>query len=340
MNFLFDNPLANLPGPAFLALYGALIASSAIVLYLFKSRLDWTSQQPAPLIPPVPDPFEIAYLRGGENEFARTVVFTLTQKGFLQITNEGKKSYIGLPPTQPNWTTLTQLERSVLKWFQTTRETSEIFEPYGLREILQPYTLIYEQKITQDHLLTPPDVKVKTRLTGYLIMALLGILGGYKILATLVHGRYNFGILILLMIGTLIVFHFLGKSKRLSERGRRYVESLQNAFEKLKDNPSIARQYYSQSLPALNTVDPLLLAMGIYGAGVLVGSGYNNFEQAFHRSQKGADGTTGSSCSSGCGSSCDSWSGSSSCSSGDGGSSCSGGSSCGGGGCGGGCGGS
>jgi uncharacterized protein (TIGR04222 family) len=343
MDFLFDNPLANMPGPAFLVLYGITILFSALIFYFFKSGLDWTAKQPTPLIPQSPDPFEIAYLRGGENEFARAVVFTLTRKGFLQIFNESKKSYISLVPNQPNWTTLSQLERSVLGWFQTTRETNEVFEPYGLIEMLKPFSLIYEQKINQTSLLIPNDVKVKTKIFSFLVFGVIAALGGYKLTAAIVHGRYNILFLLLFMAIAFFVFWTLGKTKRLSQLGKRYVESLQNAFEKIKDNPTIAKQYYSQSIPALNSVDPLLLAMGIYGTSVLVGNGYSHFDQAFGKANQSSYFGNYSSGSSGCGSSSGSWFDSSSSSSGGsscsgGGSSCSGGSSCGSG-CGG-CGGS
>jgi uncharacterized protein (TIGR04222 family) len=343
MNFLFDNPLANMLGPIFLLIYGTLIVVSAMLFYFFKSSFDWTSKQPTPLIPTTPDPFEIAYLRGGINEFARALVFSLTQKGFLEIINSGKKSYISLAKNQPNWTILSQMERDVLGWFQTTRETSEVFDKYGFIEIIQPFSVTYEQKIKQNHLLIPNDVKTKTKLFSYLIFTVIAILGGYKLTASIVHGKYNILFLMLFILVALVTFWFLSKTQRLSQVGLRYIESMQNAFEKLRDNPTIAKQYYSQSLPALNAVDPLLLAMGIYGTSVLVGNGYSHFEQAFERVNKNQNGFTSfyhSSCSSGCGSSCSSWSGSSSCSSSESGSTCSSGSSCGGGSCGGGCGGS
>lgn len=334
MNFLIDNPLTNLSGPMFLLLYGAIIFFSAIIFYLFRSNLDWTAKQPAPLIPQTLDPYEIAYLRGGENEFARALIFTLTQKGFLQIFRDGKKSHIALAKTQPNWTTLSQLERSILGWFQNTRRTSEVFESDGLTEILKPFSMTYEQKINQNHFLTPKDVKTQTQIFSYLILAAIAFLGLYKLLASIVHGSYNILFLIAFMVVSCFVFWFLGKTKRLSLRGKKYLESLQSAFEKLRDNPNIARQYYSSSMPILNTVDPMLLAMGIYGTSVLVGNGYTDFEMAFNKVSKDKEATSATSCSSGCGSSCGGgWFSSSSC--GSGGSSCSSCSS----GCGGGCGG-
>ncbi|NJM54287.1 MAG: TIGR04222 domain-containing membrane protein [Blastocatellia bacterium] len=292
--------------------------------------MDWTEKQPIPLIPQSPDPYEIAYLRGGENELARSLIFSLSQKGFLQITGEGKKSYITLTRNQPNWTTLPPIEKSILSWFQTTREIGEVFENYGLIERLKPFSLEFEQKIKQNNLLIPNDVKTKTRLISLLIFGLIALIGSYKLIASINHGRYNIIFLILFIIGSFVVFTILGKTKRLSERGKKYIAGLQSAFEKLKSNPTIAKQYYSQNMPVLNSVDPFLLTMGIFGTSALIGRGFNEYEKAFAKSQKQNSDSGNSSCGSSCGSSC---------SSGDSGSSCSGGSSCGGG-CGGGCGGS
>jgi uncharacterized protein (TIGR04222 family) len=330
MDFLFDNPLANLSGLLFLSIYGGTIFIAGIVFYLFKSNLDWTSKLPVPLIPKSPDPFEIAYLRGGENEFARTLVFSLTQKGFLQVFNDGKKSHITLAKTQPNWTMLSPMEREILKWFQSTRETSEIFEEYGLIEKLKPYSLEYEQKIRQTNFLTPPDVKIKTKMFGYLILGAILIVGFYRLIMSVSYGGYNLLFLLGLMAIVSLIFWRLGKTSRISELGKRYLNGLQNAFEKLKDNPL-------KNGNALNSVDPLLLSMGIFGTGVLVGNGYTDFEMAFNKANKDKESVSASSCSSGCGSSSSCGSSWSSCNSS---SSCSSGSSCGGGGCGGGCGGS
>lgn len=316
MNFLFDNPIANMPGTMFLVLYGTIIVFSGIVFYLLKSNLDWTAKQSAPLIPSNPDPFEIAYLRGGENEFARALVFSLTQKGFLKITNEAKKSYIVLTLNQPNWTTLSEVERNALKWFQITRETSEVFVKGGLTEILKPYSMIYEQKVNQNYFLTPIEVSTKTRILSLLTFGLVAIIGGYKLVAAMLNGRSNVLFLVIFTIVAFFIFLALGKTKRLSERGKKYVEGLQYAFDRLRYN-----QTPSAVSPTFNAIDPTLLALGIFGTSVLAGTAYSEYEQAFHRSNA----TSSSGCGSACGSSCSSGDGGG----GDGGGGC--------GGCGGGC---
>ena len=81
MDFLLDNPLATMEGTTFLVLYVIFILFTLTTLAIARSNIDKTDQLPIPAIPPQVDPYEVAYLRGGINEMARSVVFSLVQKG-------------------------------------------------------------------------------------------------------------------------------------------------------------------------------------------------------------------------------------------------------------------
>lgn len=313
MDILFDNPLVRMPGTLFLLLYGTTILLTAVTIMIYKSNIDWTSKLPLPLIPQNPNPFEIAYLRGGENEFARSVVFSLLQKGFLQLSTEGKKSFIVLAQNQPNWTTLSAMERSVLPWFQVTRESKEVFGSNGVTDILKPYSAAYEQKITQSNFIMPNDVAVKTKVLALFAGAALVLSGVYKIITSLLSGYSNIGFTVVLVIVSLIVFGLLGKTSRLSNLGKRYVERIQQAFENLKSQVQSTVNASLNPASTFGAIDPFLLAVGVFGVASLSGTMYHEYEQAFHR----ANISGGSS--SGCGSSCSSGDGGSSCGSGCGG---------------------
>jgi hypothetical protein len=128
-------------------------------------------------------------------------------------------------------------------------------------------------------------------------------------------------------IGSFILLAMSG-APRLTEHGKKYLERLQLAFEKFKYSAKPTNSIQSQqTATTFGAIDPLLLGVGVFGTAALMGTPYDNYNQAFNKSQQ-AQTSGGSSCGSGCGTSSDS----SSCSSGgDGGSGC-------GGGCGGGCG--
>jgi uncharacterized protein (TIGR04222 family) len=324
MDVLFNNPLANMPGVWFLLFYATTIVVTAFAFWFYKSNLDWTKKFPLPIVSTNPNPFEIAYLRGGENEFARTVIFSLVQKQFLEIRSEGKKKYINLTAIQPNWTTLSEIERVALKWFQVTREISEIFAPFGLTETFEPFFRNYAQKMEQHHFLTPWDVQTKTRWLAVLIGLAIALLGIYKIVAALVHGRTNVFFALLMAIIAFVIFYSLGRVKRLSALGQKYVERIQEAFDNLKTKVQVSGEQIKSESAVFNSIDPFLLAVGIFGVGSLTGTFYSDYEQAFHRSSSLSNGGSGGA---GCGGG--------GCGSANGGSSCSSGSSCGGGGCGG-----
>lgn len=319
MEILLNNPIANMSGPTFLALFFGVTIVSVVFFNLLKHSFDWTSRMPIPNIPQDIDPFEIAYLRGGENELARSVVFSLTKKGFLEITNEAKTSFISQTKTQPNWTELSQIERNVLPFFQITRETKDIFAANGLVSIVAPFATVCKSKANLSHFLTPESVKSKTKMFALLFAGLIAVLGVYKLFLAYLGGISNVIFLIVFLAIALIAFGIMSKTSRLSLLGKKYLESLQTAFERLKNVNTITNnQFVPQT--TFGAIDPTMLAVGLFGTSVLAGSAYGNYEQAFHRSSS----------TSGCGSGC----GSSSCSSGDSGGG-DGGGGCGG--CGGGC---
>ena len=139
MSFLFNNPLTNLSGPDFLWLYGATITFSILLFQILKSQIDKTAQMPLPPIPNNPDVYEIAFLRGGENELTRTAIFALTQKGLLQVLiNESDKvAWIQQTEAKTEKKSLNYLEQKIYNWFEQPREIKEIFAEDGLLQIVR-----------------------------------------------------------------------------------------------------------------------------------------------------------------------------------------------------------
>ncbi len=332
MDFLFDNPLANMYGPYFLVFYGIFTISTIVVFHIFKNRLDKTAHFAVPPIPHNPDAFEIAYLRGGANELARAVVFSLAQKNLLKFVNGDKTSQIYPTNIQFDLRSLSPIERTALGWFGTSREVKEMFHlKEGLGVTLKPYSETFQARLEMQHFF--PDEETKKRNSRLTVQAFLvfGCLGAYKFIAAIYGGYFNvLGIIFITLIGTFFLAA-AAKMPRLTKLGKIYLERLQIAFERIKPsnhNPLSAGQNVPSATFA--SVDPFLLSVGVFGGGALAGTVYSDYNQTFQRAQNQSSVSSGS-CGSGCGSS--------SCSSGgDGGGGCGGGG-CGGGGCGGGCGG-
>lgn len=332
MEWLLDNPLANMYGPTFLLVYAALTVT-LIVFHRYRIKsLDWTAKMPLPQIPSNPDPYQIAYLRGGENEVIRSVVFALTQRGYLIHTKDflRNKSTFSKAGKMDDLHLLSKMEREVLYYFAEPKDAYEIFQSDGIADIVRNQCAAYEEKLVNEKLLTPPEVKSAAERNAGMAAIVILLIGGFKFIAAVSHGRFNVIFMIIIAVIGLITLYASTKIPRLSHRGRAYLEALQIAFYNLKTQAAKKKEITTmQPEHTFAAVDPLLLTVGLFGVGALAGTNYGYFEDSFKKSAV-ADG--GSSTSSGCGSTCGS-----SCSSGGGDSG--GGSSCGGGGCGGGCGG-
>jgi uncharacterized protein (TIGR04222 family) len=300
MEFLFDNLIANMQGTTFLAIYLGIAFFSVVVFYFVKISIDWTTKLPTPVIPHEIDPFEIAYLRGGENELTRSVVFSLTKKGFLAISNEDKQSFVSQTKIQPNWTELSQIERNVLTYFQVTRETKDLFSNGALTRIISPFALAYKSNAKFANFLMPNDVKSKTRFLAFIFASIIASLGFYKLFVAVLYGSFNIIFLPILLSLTVLIFWLMSKTKRLSALGESYLSQLQTAFDRFRNLK--AQPLGNKNQPVMNGIDPTMLAVGLFGTSVLIGSDYGGYEKAFHRSTA----TSGSGCGSSCGSSCSS----------------------------------
>jgi uncharacterized protein (TIGR04222 family) len=314
MDFLFDNPLANMPGAVFLIFYSLSAIFTLVIFGIWKTQVDKTANLPLPPIPANIDPYEIAYLRGGVNEVARAVVFALRQKDFLIIQNDGKNSRIHRNQLQNDTRNLNQMERAVLNWFGGSREPKEIFQSYGLIQVLVPYCDVYESRLEQQQFLNDGETRSRVARARNIVLLLVLGLGAYKFIAALINGYSNvFGIIAVAIVAALITYG-VARLPRLTKLGKTYLERLQMAFDKLKYQTQPIRQPSGDAanvLPAAQFagVDPLLLGVGVFGGAVLAGTIYDDYNQAFRRAQNQPADSGSSGCGSACGSSCSSSSG-------------------------------
>lgn len=295
------NQIGDMYGPAFLLLYGSVIVATLFACWWKMSNADSTAQMNPLPVATDPDPFEIAYLRGGENDVSRLAIFDLIERGYLQIVEEPKQSREGgterrltQVPMHPDSRHLSTLERAVFDWFSGERTAAEVFESSTLSERVKYHCAAHEQSLLNEQLLYPEEAKQAAwgvGLTGALVITLLG---GYKLMVALEKGRSNVEFLIVMGIVSLVVLIYICRTQRLSYRGREYLENLQQAFDQLKarcvrpDAPALAN-------PA--APDPaMLLLVSLFGVSVLAGTAYASFEQEFHRASSGGGGCGGGGC--------------------------------------------
>jgi uncharacterized protein (TIGR04222 family) len=318
MDFLFDNPLANLYGPYFLIFYVFFIICTIIGYRVLRARIDKTALYAIPPIPVNPDPFEIAYLRGGANELARAVVFSLNQKNLLQFTNDEKTSHILPTEIEFEKRDLKPIERTALEWFGTTRETKELFaQTDGLAAALKPYCDTFQSRLEMQNFLPGAEITRRNNRLALKAFLIFGGLGAYKIVAAILGGYWNvIGIVVITIVG-LFVLGIAARMPRLTMLGKAYLERLQLAFERIKPSNHNPLSVQQAPVPSATfaAVDPFLLSVGVFGGAALAETIYSDYNRAFERAHNQS--ATGSG---GCGSSC----GSSSCSSGGDGGGCGG----------------
>jgi len=312
MNFLLDNPIASMDGTAFLVLFIVFIALTLAVLAVAKATIDSTDKSPIPAIPPQVDPFEVAYLRGGANELARSVIFSLVQKGFVEVINADKDSRIRRVEDGPDPNSLSEIEQSALGWLGREREAKDVFDTSsGLIAAMESGSARYELELSRRQFLMPDEWKDRMKKYGLAAALAIAAFGGFKMAAALMTGRFNILFTLFLTIVGFVMARGIGKVPRMTKLGKQYLERLQSAFEGLKyqtPQPLVAQAGSAG-------IDPLLLSVGVFGTGILAGTAFSHYNETFARQHQ-----AGTSCGSACGSGC-----SSSCGSSDGGGSCGGG---------------
>lgn len=294
MAWWLHNPLADMYGPDFLRFYAGVMAATLIMAWWWRVR----AGNPTALLPPLslpanPDPYEIAYLRGGENEVMRVVAFGLIQRSYLQVTEEklwifsmGQK--LTQAPKHPDPRHLSPLEREIFDFFASPSKAADIFQSSSLSAGVRGYCRDYEERLKKDQLLSPPEVRAAARHAGWTgTLVILG-LGGYKFAVALAKGRHNVWFLILMAIVSLTILMFVCRPPRLSRRGKDYLKRLQAVFKLLKSRAAVPRS----GVPDLT----LLLLVSLFGVNVLSGTSYAYFPQLFRQA-----GASGGGCGGGCG---------------------------------------
>lgn len=344
MNWIFNNPLGNLPGPMFLLMYGLMLVGSLVAIRWLIHRADTSRSDPPMKIPEDLDPLQIAYLRGGDSEVIRTVMVDLVERdlieeapkpaGIQKLLN-GKTTKWRVGDTIENPTELTEVHQAILSQFKTPKEAVSAFES-PVRSLVAKLTSPWQKWMESESLCVTADALGNSSHAFWISLMGLELLGTYKIVAALRHGHHNIAILIGLMIATPILLLLARRSRRLSYRGQVFLGHLQAAFAKYSKlkNYNQTEAIASRLNSAVETKLDLaysapLFAVGLFGVSALEGSSFDPLFQSYRKAAMNSSGcSTGSSCGAG---GCGSVSCGSSCSGGGGG--------CGGGGCGGGCGG-
>ncbi|BAY15358.1 hypothetical protein NIES21_11750 [Anabaenopsis circularis NIES-21] len=270
----------DMPDPDFLLFYGAIVTITVLVSSWLV--LDPTKNQSLPLIPLEPDPYKIAYLRSQEIGVAKVAVMDLSQRGYLQITEES----IQQAENHPDISLLTTIQREAFDWFATP--TTPRTSGWLLARQLQPHCTVYQQQLLNEQLLTSDNLKARTELIKWIGASIIVGLGGFKLVIASLHSRNNMGYLVLMGIFS---FYFLQNACQITQHrsllGVEYLKQLEATFKQLKqkiqaDIPEATFAQLKQKVEiGIPSAFEYNLAVALYGFDLLAGTRYDRYQNIF-----------------------------------------------------------
>jgi len=264
IEWLTDNYIANMKGVDFLLLYITIIIAALILGWKFIRNADSTGQEPPLPLPSNPDPYELAYLRGGVQEVIRLAVFKLVQVHSLVSNAKDFKIVRASDSAEPP--AMSDMERIVYK---------ELDSPQTMRSVCRRLSSEFkercfplEQRLYNDRLLTTQAALDRARMVMIALLSIIFLLGGYKLAVALSRGRTNVIFLVVsAVIGAILTIR-ISRTRRLSRRGSDYLKRLQ---AELKDEKNAA-------VPEVGIEGPnLTLLVALFGFGVLQGTAYAQY---------------------------------------------------------------
>lgn len=262
MNILFYNPIAQMYGPYFLVFYALVIVTVlARCKYLLR---DTTAKLPVPKIPSQPNPYEITYLRSGEHEVLKLVAFQLLENGYLQVEANTLKQVENIP----DLSSLSTLERKVVEYFSRPYEIINMIQDFSLREQVQEQISTYDSWLKQEQLLYSEEDKQKNIKIGIIAGTIIVALGIYKLMAAALSGHNNVEFIIAMAIVSLcwLIYICQKPRKRLTYRGQKYLQRLQQAFAGLKNKLDV------NEFTPIN--HDLMLVLALFGMQTLSNTSY------------------------------------------------------------------
>jgi len=219
MDWLIHNVIADMYGPSFLLVYSVIALVIITVAYWMVRARDETGLREPPPVPSILNPYEIAYLRGGENEVIRTVLYVLYQLGFIQGWLKARP----LVERADGHDTkdLTELEERVLRSIHQPVEVSDLFQSAPLGSDVEELCGHFRHNLESDHLLRPDHVRHAALRIPLLAASILIALSLYKILIAVNRGLPNIGFLIILtFLSLILLWKVVGRAAtaRISDR--------------------------------------------------------------------------------------------------------------------------
>ncbi len=320
MTLLLHNPIGNMYGPYFLALYAIVIIGVGVIGKYAISRNDPMASRP--LVPSQPDAYLIAFLRGGENEVMRVGIYKLIKMGFLEVCPmEGRSpksnaQVLQMRENAPDRSQLAPVEIDILHQFSAPATSQSAFRSSLPGKVAQGMATVKDKLISDGLLSSDEQQRNAARIRAAAVWTIV-VLGAYKFLVAVATGHVNVGFLVGLGILGSIGVSIILRQPRITRRGAAYLERLRRAFRSSRRLSTSQTETIDAAI-----LDLMVVTVALDGMAALDGTPDARIGRMFAASSSNSTAS--------CGGAIGSF-GSGSCSSGGGGASCGGG----GGGCGG-----
>ncbi len=276
--------------PHFLLFYGMFIVAVWMGARFWLRAGDSSKGVAGLEVPAEPDPYKIAYLRGGREEVARLMVFKLVRRGYLKRAPWTGSGFLkwekifqaeGVSPQY-----LSELESRVYNQFNVPRGGKEILD--RVPNIIQSHCNGLRRELEREGFLSPSELIQRDWFCGVVGGLMVVSVGGLKLAEAWQQGPISVAILILMGIVGVAGLGLLCFRAKMTIRGRRYLDRLQRAFVHLKNGPESHMHEGG---------DAMVLAVGVFGVSVLAETEYaylnSLWEQASYEKGSVAGGTTG-----------------------------------------------
>jgi uncharacterized protein (TIGR04222 family) len=242
MNWLLHNPVTNIYSEYLLVFYAMAIAAVILACYKSVRSADRTGRMEPPPIPTRLDPYELAYLRGGEREVTRIAIISLRDRGLLQITESRDWSSTDLVirksvdrGRKPEPGELSPVEACIMKWTSFPAVRRQIYEPGGIPDLLREMCGDYRESLADQELLAPRGMEQLGVRLWWIGSALILGLGGYLLAVALAKAEPIVAVVLcpMALIGAIALAPACLEFPRISHRGQAYLEQLEFAYDRL-----------------------------------------------------------------------------------------------------------
>jgi hypothetical protein len=267
MNWLLTNSVANMDSEYLLLFYALAIGAVILACYRSVRSADRTRHMEPMEIPDQVDPYELAYMRGGETEVTRIAIMSLLDRGLLQITRRRDWSSTALAtrtevdrgrPPEPG--ELSPIEACIMKWPGFPASGREIYQPDGtpvkpvstqfwhkaasqhrcqsgsLPALITGLCSRYDGNLAASELLAPPEMKQLGFRLWWSGSASILVLGGYLLAVAMAKGEPLPAVIScpMALIGVIALACACLHFPRVSRRGQAYIEQLEQVYDQLK----------------------------------------------------------------------------------------------------------